>query len=104
MKYCTEKKPLPVPEGICDALIYMLKKDFCSTWTMASKVAASLQYKICMAQRKCSELNLMTSVTFFNKMRKIIKPMHCPVGPQPQSCHALVKAVAAHTSLVAVAI
>lgn len=77
------------PEGICDALIYMPKKDLCSTWTTASKIATSLQYKRCIAQRECSAVNLMTSMTFFNEMRKIIRPMHCPVGPQPQSCRCL---------------
>lgn len=88
------------PVGICDALIYMLKKDFCSTWTAASKIAAPLQYKRYIAQRGCSAVNLMTSATFFNEMRKIIRPMHCPLVPSLRAVNALVKDVAAHTSLV----
>lgn len=73
------------PEGISNVLIYMLKKDLCSTWTMASKIVAALQYKRCIALRECSAVNLMTSMTFSNEMRKIIRSMHCPLSPQPQS-------------------
>lgn len=74
------------PEGVSNALIYVLKKDLCSTWTTASKIVAVLQHKMCIALRECSAVNLMASATFSNKMRKIIRPMHCPLSPQPQSC------------------
>lgn len=77
------------PEGIANALIYMLKKDLCSTRTMASKIVAALQYKRCIALRECSAVNLMTSVTFSNEMRKILRPMHCPLSLQTQSCRCL---------------
>lgn len=66
------------PESISIALIYMLKKDLCSAWTMASKLVAALQYKRCIALRECSAVNLMT---FLNVMRRIVRPTHCPLSP-----------------------
>lgn len=69
----------------------MLKKDLCSTQTTASKIVAALQYKRCIALRECSAVNLMTSVTFSNEMRKILRPTHCPLSLQTQSCRCLVE-------------